>query len=164
MLHTLLSIAQPFLGVLFWLQSSAPAPSPPRLQFQLRHAHALHDGHRVIFSDYDKNSNALGPLFEETVFSLKTRNITTYTPPSYAAIAEARRLSIHAMQSPDFRWDEEDVVGPNTEDRETLLLMAKMSNNAYYKPTDAEWYDLGPAWNGVRLLFLHTNFPYSLFP
>ena len=35
------------------------------------------------------------------------------------------------------------------ESRETLLELAKMTNNAYVEPSDPAWYDLGTGWNSV---------------
>jgi putative lipase involved disintegration of autophagic bodies len=52
-------------------------------------------------------------------------------------------------------WQESDILGPNVTERETLLTLAKMTNNAYNKPTDEEWYDLGSDWNSVS---------YGIFP
>jgi lipase ATG15 len=50
-------------------------------------------------------------------------------------------------QSQSLDWEEEIVPGPDVESRETLLTLAKMSNNAYVEPGDAYWYDLGERWN-----------------
>ena len=35
-------------------------------------------------------------------------------------------------------------------DRETLLMLAKMSADAYTRSGQKDWYDLGPDWNNVR--------------
>ena len=48
-------------------------------------------------------------------------------------------------------WEEISVPGPDVESRETLLQLAKMSNNAYVEPGDPYWYDLGGNWNSVRV-------------
>jgi hypothetical protein len=58
-------------------------------------------------------------------------------------------------QSTPLDWDEEEIVGPNVESRETLLVLAKMTNNAYLQPDDKEWYSLGENWTTVRL---HPSF------
>ncbi|EKM58524.1 uncharacterized protein PHACADRAFT_53577, partial [Phanerochaete carnosa HHB-10118-sp] len=44
-------------------------------------------------------------------------------------------------------WDEDEIEGPDVESRKTLLNLAKMTNNAYLEPGEAEWYDLGGDWN-----------------
>ncbi|KIJ31810.1 hypothetical protein M422DRAFT_61625 [Sphaerobolus stellatus SS14] len=45
-------------------------------------------------------------------------------------------------------------MAPNVTDRETLLLLAKMTNNAYaHEENGREWYDLGKQWN--------TSFPFG---
>jgi len=43
-------------------------------------------------------------------------------------------------------WNEDDVDGPAVDKRETVLALAKMTNNAYLKPDEAGWYDLGGNW------------------
>lgn len=48
-------------------------------------------------------------------------------------------------------WDEIEVEGPDVEDRQTLLLLAKMTNNAYLSPGEQGWYELGDNWNVVRV-------------
>ncbi|KAF7795282.1 hypothetical protein EIP86_006435, partial [Pleurotus ostreatoroseus] len=45
-------------------------------------------------------------------------------------------------------WDEDEVLAPDVTKRETLLLLAKMTSNAYYpEPGTPGWYDLGERWN-----------------
>ena len=60
-------------------------------------------------------------------------------------------------------WKEDEIIGPNVESRETLLELAKMTNNAYLEPDDAGWYSLNETWNVVRLFpfFLAFFFPLS---
>ena len=80
-------------------------------------------------------------------------------------------------QSQSLNWEIEDVPGPNVESRETLLTLAKMTNNgmlcvlicvrilfnecqsAYVEPGDPAWYDLGEDWNSVRMFFLTRAVP-----
>lgn len=62
-------------------------------------------------------------------------------------------------QSDALLWEETDVVGPNVTNRMTLQTLAKMTNNAYYEPSEKGWYDLGPDWNAVRhVISLSQNF------
>jgi lipase ATG15 len=63
----------------------------------------------------------------------------------------SRRSRLH-LASKDNPWEEDEIVGPDVESRETLLLLAKMTNNAYLEPGEAGWYDLGDGWNAVRAL------------
>ena len=63
--------------------------------------------------------------------------------------AEARRRSIRFAQSPLLDWDEDEVPGPDVESRETLLELAKITNNAYLEPGEPGWYELGDNWNVV---------------
>lgn len=53
-------------------------------------------------------------------------------------------------QSEPLQWDEEEISSPDVDSRETLLELAKMTNNAYVQPDDPEWYELGGGWNSVR--------------
>lgn len=53
-------------------------------------------------------------------------------------------------QSAALDWHEEEVPGPDVESRETLQVLAKMTNNAYYDgPQEKGWYDLGGNWTQV---------------
>ena len=49
----------------------------------------------------------------------------------------------------DWGWDEDEVEAPDVDDRETLLALAKMTNNAYLEYNETGWYDLGGEWNVV---------------
>jgi putative lipase involved disintegration of autophagic bodies len=49
-------------------------------------------------------------------------------------------------ESERVQWEEDEVEGPDVEDRETLLTLAKMTYDAYIEPTDDDWYDLGGDW------------------
>lgn len=63
-------------------------------------------------------------------------------------------------------WEEDEIVGPNVESRETLLELAKMTNNAYLQPNETGWYSLNEtAWNAVRLYLLsHSLLDSNMFP
>lgn len=42
------------------------------------------------------------------------------------------------------------MEGPDVESREVLLVLAKMTSNAYYDgPDEQGWYDLGGNWTAV---------------
>ncbi|KIJ13477.1 hypothetical protein PAXINDRAFT_81142 [Paxillus involutus ATCC 200175] len=49
-------------------------------------------------------------------------------------------------QSADFPWHEDEIIGPNIESQETILELAKMTNNAYVTPDDPVWYELSERW------------------
>ena len=53
-------------------------------------------------------------------------------------------------QSTALDWEEDDVLGPDVTRRETLLLLAKMTNDAYFAPFASGWYNLTDEWNVVR--------------
>ncbi|KAH8117883.1 alpha/beta-hydrolase [Phellopilus nigrolimitatus] len=123
--------------------SVAADDKPSRLSFELRHLHA-HAGAHVLFSDVPSAEGALAG----SEYALRTRRINTHRPRSHAAFAEARRRSMLRGESALLPWDEDEVDAPDIEHRETLLLLAKMTYNAYVEPTDADWYDLGEDWTG----------------
>ena len=133
--------------------SSAPESQPQTtpLHFELRQLHAVTSDTHVVFSD----------VFDSRFFShnegsytiSRTVPLTVYKPPSFDALINARRSSWdYPSQSAALDWNEDTVVGPDVESRETLLLLAKMTNNAYLTPKDAGWYDLGGNWSVVRVL------------
>ena len=140
----------------FWRNNAGPVMVPtthsPILNFELRHRHAVSSTARVVFSDvpaaqiYSHNDG-------RAPYQVRTRRIRIHRPPSFCEYSEARMRSIRQAQSQVLLWDEDDVIGPEVESRETLLELAKMTNNAYVEPEDPYWYDLGDNWPKVRSLF-----------
>jgi len=118
------------------LWAKEPASTSP-LRFELRHEHGLSSSSRIVFSDIHPS-----PGLVPQTYALNSRPMKTHRPLSQGAFASAR--SNGQISIP---WEEVEVEGPNIQDRETLLMLAKMTNNAYSEPTDQEWYDLGPEWN-----------------
>lgn len=169
-----------------WLSlSNVLDVKPKELSFQLRHIHA-HAGARVLFADvppqarlasHFSNSGLDGNASSNDVYTLRTRRRTAHRPRSHAAFLDARRRSMLHAESAELLWDEEEVEGPDVEDRETLRLLAKMTYNAYVRlfvlnaaevcsahlcaccryvePVDKDWYDLGDKWTHVSLLIIH---------
>ena len=80
----------------------------------------------------------------------RTRTLKTSRPVSHEAFLRARSLSRFTRQSAKLDWEEDEVVAPDVASRQTLLELAKMTNNAYLEPGEAGWYDLGGEWNVVR--------------
>lgn len=114
---------------------------PNALKFELRHAHGLvTNTSRVVFSDISPSS------LQSDVFEVYTKRMKVAKPQSQADFFSARARNTER----ELLWDETDVVGPNVHDRETLKLLAKMTNNAYSQPGAKDWYDLGSEWNSVR--------------
>ena len=128
---------------------SAPVAAP-RLTFQLRHLHATSEHGHVLFSDVDRaapSGNLTTDASEE--YTLDTRIIQSYQPPSLDSINDARYQSMRFGKSAVMDWDEDEIVGPDIENRETLLELAKMTSNAYLPPDDEGWYTLGENWTTV---------------
>ncbi|KAG7451346.1 alpha/beta-hydrolase [Guyanagaster necrorhizus] len=122
------------------------APSPP-LQFQLRHVHAVSSSARVVFADVPSNTDTKSLLsYGGNSYDLTTRRVKSFRPPTFDAFSQARVRSMKFGQSQSLAWKEDQVLAPDVEDRETLLALAKMANNAYVVPDEGSWYDLGVNW------------------
>ncbi|KAG5647362.1 hypothetical protein DXG03_000430 [Asterophora parasitica] len=121
-----------------------PTPSSQPLQFELRHLHAVSPDAHVVFSDVKPQA-----LYTHTSaqYTIQLRRISSFRPPSFEAFTHAQTRSVRFGQSESLHWDEEEVIAPDVERRETLLELAKMTNNAYVFPDDPAWYDLGSGWN-----------------
>ena len=121
-------------------------PATHSLKFGLRHALGISNStSRLVFSDIQP----IASLTEET-YAVNTRLLKVPKARDQSRFFDARVRG--ARQTID--WDDTDVVGPDVRDRETLLMLAKMTNNAYSEPGNKDWYDLGPDWNSVRNLIV----------
>ncbi|KAJ7778596.1 Alpha/Beta hydrolase protein [Mycena maculata] len=132
------------LAAFLWTKGPADnaTPSPSPIRFQLRHEHAVLNGSRSVFSDVPSSSS-----FLDDYYTVPTTSLTTHRPPSAAAYADARALSMQRAQSPVLAWDSVRVAGPDISKRETLLQLAKMTSNSYYgEPGHKSWYPLD-GWN-----------------
>ncbi|KAH9928370.1 alpha/beta-hydrolase [Fomitopsis serialis] len=127
-----------------WIHDDLKPVSPKTLNFQLRHYHAVSSEAKVVFHDARPSQSLVAPPPE---YALRSRTIKTRRPVSLSAFAEARTRSIRFAQSALLDWDEDEVLGPDVESRETLLELAKMTNNAYLEPGETGWYELGGGWN-----------------
>lgn len=158
---TLISLIGPLVD---WLAPSHAPTIPtaqkeksPELRFQLRHLHGLTNNSRVVFSDVPTSPKYLsvyGSVTEELSRPAKTRRLNVSRPTSREAYVRARdrsRLYGEKAELNTLQWDEDEVVGPDVTNRETLLLLAKMTSNSYYNtPGQAGWYELNEGWNVVR--------------
>jgi len=123
---------------------------PTRLQFELRHQHAVSPDAHIVFADIPQVPTNTLTEGNGTTYTITTKKLSIFRPPSFRAHEAARIRSIRHAQSTDLPWYEDEIVGPNVEDREALLGLAKMSNNGYVTPDDAAWYELGDGWHTVR--------------
>ncbi|KAF8842632.1 alpha/beta-hydrolase [Paxillus ammoniavirescens] len=135
------------LASLLWLEDT-PQPhhqATPRISFQLRHHHAVTNSSHVIFSDVRPSqliSHSLKAPADPHTYTVDTSHLVAYKPSSYSAFRSARLRSIQQGQNDGNLWEGVEVLGPDVTDRETLLALAKMSNNAYYAGKEAGWYDI----------------------
>ncbi|KAG8933740.1 putative lipase atg15 [Tulasnella sp. 419] len=118
-----------------------PQPTTSALSFQLRHLHAVSDSTNIIFHDVSPQ------LISGSSYSLRLRPTKVHRPRSMEAFQQARIASIQDGKSQILDWEEDEVQGPDTEDRNTLLELAKMTSNAYVSQTDPLWYNLSDKWS-----------------
>ena len=111
-----------------WLPSWLQQANDGTLTLHLRHVHA-HSGSRIFFQDVKQASLYQNASFPNP-YPLRTRKTKTYKTRTRESFDNARWRSIDHGESTVLDWDEEEVLGPNVEDRETLLLLAKMTYNA----------------------------------
>jgi hypothetical protein len=121
-------------------------PSRNTLNFQLRHLHAVTPSTQVYFADVPPHSSL---HINTQPLSIPISPVRTVRPQSAAAFAEARALSMRG-QSATLDWEEDEIPGPDVSKRETLLLLAKMTSNAYVEPNTDGWYNLTDEWDIVR--------------
>ncbi|KAF9818844.1 hypothetical protein IEO21_02500 [Rhodonia placenta] len=138
----LLSTVTALLTYLLTTFTHDDSHEPPILRFELRQYHAVSSAAHVLFHDAPPALESLRPQH-----TLGTRLIRSRRPSSLAAFSDARARSRKYAESVPIDWDDDDVTGPDVESRETLLEIAKMTNNAYLEPAEAGWYDLGGGWN-----------------
>lgn len=135
----------------------ARPPSSNALNFHLRHMHAATSSARVYFADMPPSgpgaASLTGHITSPPPVSIRTSHVRTARPPSFAAVTRARHMSMRG-QSAALDWEEDDVLGPDVTQRETLLLLAKMTNDAYFTPGASGWYNLTDEWNVVRWPFV----------
>jgi lipase ATG15 len=136
---TILTTSLPFV-----LPKAATSP----LHFELRHLHAVSSSAQVIFFDVSPAQIHSNQLIE-TSYTVNTRSASTYRPPAFHLYSRARRRSLTHSQTEDLLGEEIKIPVPDVEARESLLHLAKMSNNAYVLPDDDAWYDLGDDWDPV---------------
>ncbi|KAI0326432.1 alpha/beta-hydrolase [Cubamyces sp. BRFM 1775] len=151
---TVMSFLASYLAALLPLpliHDPAPAPVIPAaepLRFELRHLHAVSPDARVLFHDvHTAELAALAEAGEPSTYALRPRRVKAHRPRSQDAFHRARVRSMRFQENEAVDWDEMDVEGPDVESRETLLLLAKMTNNAYLSPGEQGWYELGDRWN-----------------
>lgn len=139
----------------FNAQPKVTAPTAAPLHFELRHLHATSSDGRVFFHDVRESGiQALALGGEPTTYPLRTQRVITHRPASMDAFHNARVRSMRFRESAIIDWDKIEVDGPDVNDRETLLVLAKMTNNAYLLPDEEGWYPLGEYWNDVSSVAL----------
>ena len=163
-LPTLTNLILAFFSIFFPLDVSQRPTSPQRntLNFRLRHFHAVTPSAHVYFADVPFHS----PLHPDSdsdsqPLSIPIAPVRTARPPSAAAFSEARALSMRG-QSTTLDWEEDDIMGPDVSKRETLLLLAKMTSNAYVEPDTDWWYNLTDEWDIVRSHIVFFEWRFSM--
>ncbi|KDQ57262.1 hypothetical protein JAAARDRAFT_130986 [Jaapia argillacea MUCL 33604] len=121
------------LGPLVSVLATPPARSA--LEFELRHHHAVSQSDRVVFADVND-----AQYQSSRVGEIRTRPLTLHRRS--LGLVSSDGFAAHSQPT----WDEDEILGPDVDNRQTLLVLAKMTNNAYVPPNDTLWYDLGEEW------------------
>ncbi|CAE6405338.1 unnamed protein product [Rhizoctonia solani] len=123
---------------LSWLGLATLCSTSLALDFTLRHIHHAHpDTGHILWADADVYVSSSGNV---DTFTVDTRPLITQTP-------SLNQWNQWRYGSQTWDWKSHETVGPATDKRETLLALAKMTNNAYFKDSMmVGWYDLGQNW------------------
>jgi len=168
----LLQLLSPFFG-----QYPAPIPGqnpPPEaaVGLKLRHAFiaspalpqsfsASHTRPQILFNDVLVAPDLTAGEQDctqaaATGFPIRTKRTQVNRAKDQKSFHEARRRSLHARESTILDWEEHEILAPDTSDRSTVMELARMTGNAYFKPDDKGWYDVGGQWN--------SSFPFGWEP
>ncbi|QRV75775.1 Lipase (class 3) [Ceratobasidium sp. AG-Ba] len=151
-MSSLYSILVFFIAVLY------SAATETEKTFTLRHVHAAHsESGRIRWADVPQLATASGKYYgPSSSYVLHAKRIKLRKPFSQAAFHAVRENSRQQRSQLIFGsrhnhgqslgWQEDDVQGPAIDKRETLLTLAKMTNNAYFHKNERGWYDLGGNW------------------
>jgi len=145
LLSTLTTLFAQLLAAFTYEKIDSSSQHSPLLQFELRQYHAVSGTAQVLFHGARTHESLVEN--SPTTHRIRTRRVRTRRPYSLAAFSNARTRSLLYAESVPIHWDEDDVIGPDLESRETLLELAKMTDNAYLQPGEPGWYDLGANWN-----------------
>jgi lipase ATG15 len=117
--------------------------------FRLRHVHGLSNTSRTIFQDVPEyiSSSQLQPS------PIHSRALRAYKRSSL----DSGRGNLSSFGE----WKVEPITAPDISDPDTVLELAKMTNNAYVKEDDKDWYDLEGDWSvstySVHYLCMRLN-------
>lgn len=129
-----------------------------RLDFQLRHVHGVNnETQALVLKDIPHSVSS------PQSFALRTKRVAVHRPKPRNNLRIASTSSRLDPWFAPIDWDEDELVGPDVTDRDTLLTLAKMTSDAYYDSPDtckSGWYNLGDKWNivrGLRFPLLHPS-------
>ena len=98
-------------------------------------------------SSYTRASDG-DPIELISPHQVSTRRVTRHRHPA-DFVSQAHQPPHLRSTMSEWDWEEDEIEGPDVEDRQTLLELAKMTNNAYLEPGEAGWYELSGEWNVV---------------
>ena len=148
MLSNILPNALQYLLASYVLPATHWQTQSHSMRFELRHAHGMAaNSSRIVFADMTQAQR------------LATDGLQVQTRPTRISRARSQNEFFNARSRGstqlELLWDEVEVEGPDVRSRETLHMLAKMTNNAYYDDRGKKgWYDIGPEWNSVRRAYL----------
>ncbi|KAG8899376.1 putative lipase atg15 [Tulasnella sp. 403] len=101
----------------------------------------------VVFRNRKADHHNMGAAASASA-TIRTRPMKVRRPRSQAEFQRARIHSMRTLETLPLDWDEIEVPGPDIEDRQTLLELAKMTGNAYALDSESKhWYSLDERWN-----------------
>ncbi|KIL70008.1 hypothetical protein M378DRAFT_118868, partial [Amanita muscaria Koide BX008] len=107
--------------------------------------------HQVILQSHHEvfpDGHQLPYVSQISTITIRARPTTVFRPRSLNALYQARQRSLRRAQSEAVEWDSVEVLGPDVEDKHTLVQLARMANNAYsLGPGQRRWFDVDVAWN-----------------
>jgi lipase ATG15 len=89
-------------------------------------------------------------------FHFRTKPIHVNRAKDQESFHEARHRSIYAGESTLLDWEEHEILAPDTTDRSTVMELARITGNAYFRPGDRGWYEVDGRWN--------SSFPFGWDP
>jgi putative lipase involved disintegration of autophagic bodies len=96
-----------------------------------------------LLRELDVDYTAVGRI----PLNLKTTRGNVRRPRDAQAYQEARKRSYYSKETTILDWGDDEIDMPDLSDRLTVLELAKISGNAYFRPDSKSWYSIDGRWN-----------------
>src|SRR5688572_10723980 len=101
-------------------------------------------------------SVSLPPNPLKPTLTIKAKPTIVHRPKSIEALHHARTRSLKDGQCTALEWDQVEILGPDVDDKHTLIQLARMAGDAYAVPGRSNWYELDSVWNQVGSFYFFT--------